>query len=175
MASPVQNATVHRSTWRNPMTVFHAAPRAVLWTVVLALAWAILRPPVTLLAGMVRWQPAGSEHLYLMGVGVAIALDLALYGFLLVFLLRRERWSQNLLIGASLVQALYWGAQLARSTHAPVAVPPNFPDFANPPMIGRDAMYAISALIPLLTAVVAAWPSIWAWTKREEDPDAPDA
>lgn len=166
MATPIQTANVSRFAWRRPR-LFHHAPRALLWAIGLGLLWAVVRPPLTLLAGMSRWQPPGSEHLYLAGVGIGIAIDLAVYGFLSLFLLRRERWAQSLLIGASLVQALYWGMRLVQSPHTAVAIPANFPAFASPPPVGRDAMYAISAVLSLLPAVAAMFPSVWAWTRRE--------
>lgn len=178
MATPVQNVPAARFSWRRPTTVFHYAPRALLWAALLGLLWAVVRPPLTLLAGMVRWQPTGSENMYLVGVGIGIAIDLAVYGFLVIFLMRRERWAQVGLVGIGVIQALYWGAQLARSSHSAVAVPENFPSFANPPVVGRDLMYALSALLPAIAAAAAAWPSLWRWTRREEpevivDDDAP--
>lgn len=166
MATTAQTVGAPAFEWRRPANVFRHAPRALAWTIGLALAWAILRPPVTALAGMARPQPPGSEHLYLLGVGVGIAFDLVVYGFLSVFLARRERWAQVSLIAVSLVQAIYWGSQLARSAHGVAWVPANYP--VNPPMLARDPMYALSAAIPLMTAVVAAWPSLWAWTRSDE-------
>ena len=176
MASSVSSANASAVAWRRPTALLRHAPRAVLWTAVLALAWAVVRPPLTLLAGMVRWQPKGSESLYFTGVGVGLALDLAFYAFLLYFLvIRRHRWAQLAFVAASLVQAIYWGSLLMASPGGVAPVPANFPAFANPPPVPRDVMYATSALLPFAAAIAALWPSVWRWTRRGEAAPKPAA
>lgn len=177
MASPVQSASLFGLRWRRqPSGMLKQAPRALAWTLALAITWALVRPPITLLAGMVREQPPGSEHLYFVGMGIGIALDLAAYGFLSFFLVRRERWAQAGLIGLSLVQVLYWTSRLVNSPGTPVAVPANFPEFTNPPLLARDAMYMLSIAFTLPTMLIAMAPSMWRWTSRNEQPaTAPDA
>lgn len=166
MAAPTHTAKLAFFSWRRPTNVLRRGPRALSWAVGLALLWAILRPPLTLAAGMVRWRPPGSEQLYFAGMGIGILVDLLAYAFLLVFLLRRERWAQVGIIAFGILQAAYWGLLLASSPGGAVAVPPNYP-FGSEALLPRDAMYAISAILPAMGAIAAAWPSVWTWTYRE--------
>lgn len=173
MATTVQNATRRAWRWRLATRDQGPLPAAVVATIGLALAWALARPFITYFAAMVRTQPVGSEQMYLVGLATGIALDLAFYGFLAWFLLRGYRWAQVTLVAASLLQAVYWGAQLAASSGGYALAPANFP--LAEPLVTRDAMYLTSALVPALTAIVALLPATWRWTRRAPTPGVEEA